>query len=308
MHAKSTTRPTAFTLVELLVVVTIIGVLAGLLLPAVQSAREAARRSHCANNLKQQATSLLNYHAQQARFPTGALRHELSNRESIGWTVLVLPMLEMQPLYDRIGPLPNGAATFTGRNILPKVFVCPSAEPPSTKSTDLESANYVGVAGSGTSRVKWTLDERFEGPVYTDGVLHWDSDVKMGDITDGSSHTLMLGERTLFQEHDSWTYGGTWFDANRDGDPTKIRVGAAKNIVWPINTMENGRAFYVNDYSALPPREVLHNDLAFGSRHPGGAAFALADGSVHFLAEEFDLSILREMASRNGEEPNRWVP
>ena len=301
-------QPTGFTLVELLVVITIISILIGLLLPAVQGAREAARRTHCLNNLKQQATALTNYHAQEQQFPEGARRHELARNESVGWHVLVLPYLEQVSLYQYMKPLPDGGAVRTGRNIIPSLFICPSAVPPTTETHDIESANYVGVAGSGTSRVPWTLDERRVGPVYTDGVLHWDSQVRVGDILDGASNTLMVGERTFFDNPEGWTYGGTWFDVNRDGQPTSIRVGAAKHAVWPINTIENRRAFYVNDFSVPPPREILHNDLSYGSWHPGGAGFALADGSVQFLSEDLDLSILRELASRNGGETNRWQP
>ena len=299
-------RRAGFTLTELLVVVTIISILMGLLLPAVQSARGAGRRTTCINKLKQQALALANYHAQQKHFPAGARMHEVSERESIGWQVLVLPMLEQAALYDEITPLPNGGAALSGRNRIPDVFICPSATPPTDDATDLESANYVGVSGSGTSRVKWLLDERINGPVYTDGVLHWASQVDFSSISDGSSRTLLIGERSFIKIHDGWTYGGTWFDRNHSGEPTSIRIGAVKHVVWPINTLENRRAFYVHDFDASPPREVLHNEISFGSLHPGGASFACADGSVHFLNEELDLSILRDLASRNGGESNRW--
>jgi prepilin-type processing-associated H-X9-DG protein len=130
----------------------------------------------------------------------------------------------------------------------------------------------------------------------------------VGDISDGTSNTLLVGERTFFDNPEGWTYGATWFDANRDGQPTSIRVGAVKHAEWPINTIENGRASYTNHFDGPPPHAILHNDLSFGSWHPGGATFALADGSIHFLSEDLDLSIFRELASRNGAETNRWQP
>ncbi|MGI9430191.1 MAG: DUF1559 domain-containing protein, partial [Bythopirellula sp.] len=108
------------------------------------------------NNLKQQSTALTNYHAQQQQFPEGARRHDLAGRESIGWHVLILPYLEQASFYKQMQPLPDGGAVATGRHIIPAVYICPSAVPPTSDTEDLESANYVGVAGSGTSRVPWT--------------------------------------------------------------------------------------------------------------------------------------------------------
>ena len=181
--------------------------------------------------------------------------------------------------------------------------------PPVRDAQGVESSNYVGVAGSGTIRAKWTLDEAVFGPVYIDGVLYFGELVRAGDITDGLSNTLTVGERSYFNTNAEWSFGAVWADYYRRGEPTQINVGAAKNFVWPINTIENRRAFFLKDFNAPPElRKIYQNDLPFGSRHPGGAAFGLADGSVHFFSEDTDLSILRELASRNGGENNRWVP
>lgn len=290
-----------FTLVELLVVIAIVGVLIGLLLPAVQAARESSRRTKCTNNLKQQAAGLMNYHAQRGRFPAGARKLKSSGKPSIGWHVLVLPMLEQRALYDAMDPQPAGDVRYFARGQMPVVFICPSAIPPTDDPNDNESANYVGVAGSGTSSFDG-LSEGITGPAYTDGVLHFDSEVAVVDVTDGSSNTLMLGERTFLNDED-WTYGATWY-ADPNDQITRIRTGAVKNVVWPINTIEKRRAFYIKDYSAPPElQKILGNDVPFGSRHPGGAGFAFVDGSVHFMSETTDLSVLRAMASRNGEEP-----
>ena len=296
-----------FTLVELLVVITIISMLIGLLLPAVQAAREAARRSQCLNNLKQQAAALLNYDAQWQHLPEGARQHERATLPSIGWHVLVLPMLEQQALYDRIDPQPDGGARAIAGQLIPNQFICPTAVPPSAKASDDESANYVGVAGSGVSRVAWEPDQSVYGHAYTDGVLHLGSEIAVGDVSDGSSNTLLVGERSYFNKSEFWSYGATWYVFGREETPSIISVGAVKHVVWPINTIEHRRAFDVFDRTAPEAApKIVNNDLPFGSLHPGGANFAFADGSVHFLADSLELTILQEMASRNGGEVNQW--
>ncbi|MEM9656820.1 MAG: DUF1559 domain-containing protein [Planctomycetota bacterium] len=298
-----------FTIVELLVVVAIIGVLVALLLPAVQAAREAARRSTCQNNLKQQGLALANYHALHNSFPEGARMHVRPGRPSVAWHVLILPMLELGNLYDVISPDADGGAKVRAGNQIPPVFICPSAEPPSANASDFESANYVGVAGSGISRVEWPLDERINGHAFTDGVLHLRSQVHVGDVSDGASHTLLAGERTFLNTAEDWTFGATWYDRGGSGEPTEVSIGAVKHVIWPINTIESGRAYSLRDFAApAERRKILNNDLAFGSRHPGGAMFAMADGSAHFLEESLDLTVFRDMASRNGGELNRWQP
>jgi prepilin-type N-terminal cleavage/methylation domain-containing protein len=162
----------AFTLIELLVVVTIIGVLTALLLPAVQAARESARQSVCRNNLKQMALALNSYHAQHREFPEGARMHKRSGSTSIGWHVLILPHMEQNALYQEIQPDPDGGARLFAANRAVSLFFCPSSEPPSENSDDLERASYVGVAGAGLTRDEWPVEELICGISATDGVLH----------------------------------------------------------------------------------------------------------------------------------------
>lgn len=285
---------------ELLVVVTIIGVLLALLLPAVQAAREASRRTTCQNKARQQGLALLNYHAKQGRFPIGGPMHDRENRISVSWHIQALPHLELGALYDRISPLPDGGAAWLARNELPEVFICPSAIPPTPDPTDNEMANYIGVAGAGVSRVEWPLKFDQRGDVYTDGILHFDGEISAGDVTDGTSNTLLVGERT-FNKGEDWTYGARWQDSG--GPPNRIWVGAAKNIVWPINSFERGSIFYVADPEFPPGAQwFLSNEAPLGSFHPGGAVFVYADGSVHFLSENLDMTLYQALASRNGRE------
>lgn len=299
----------AFTLIELLVVITIIGVLTALLLPAVQAAREAARQTTCRNNLKQLGVALHAYHAQHGAFPEGARLHTRVGRKSIGWHVLLLPHLEQRSLYAEIGPdLDGGARRDPGHVVVPSFF-CPTAEPPTEKSSDIESANYVGIAGAGVTRHDWPLEETVCGIAATDGVLYLQSKVSVADIGDGSSQTLALGERSIYNTDELWTLGAVWYKTGGSPTPTSVCVAAAKHVVWPINALEDHRVYYVRDFSGPPElRKALNNELGFGSLHPGGAHFAFADGSVHFLAEATDLTVYRELATRHGEEIATWAP
>lgn len=299
----------AFTLVELLVVVAIIGVLIALLLPAVQAAREAARRSVCRNNEKQLGLALQAYHAAQRRFPPGARMHAQPGKKSIGWQVLVLPYQEQRPLYDEISPDNEGGAVRHSTDRTVPTYFCPSAEPPTDKASDIESANYVGVAGAGQQREDWPLEEMACGIVATDGVLHLRSDVSAGDVTDGTSNSLMVGERTIVDTTEWWTLGASWYRRNGSSAPDSVCVAASKHVVWPINVLESGRVAWIRDRDAPAVlRKVLGNELAFGSEHPGGAHFLLADGSVHFLDESLDLNVYRNLATRAGGEVDAAIP
>ncbi|MCA9237551.1 MAG: DUF1559 domain-containing protein [Planctomycetales bacterium] len=293
----------AFTLIELLVVVAIIGVLVALLLPAVQAAREAARQTTCRNNLKQQGLALQAYHAAHKQFPTGARMHVSSGKKSIGWHVLILPYIEQRQVYDAISPdADGGALNFLGTQVIP-TYICPTAAPPSGDDQDLESANYVGVAGAGISQEQWPLEEKKCGIVATDGLLYLRSDVSAGDVSDGMSQTLALGERTVYDKTEFWSEGAACYKPKGSPDPASACVAATKHVVWPINALESRRVYFVNDAAAPAAlRKVLKNELAFGSQHPGGAHFAFADGSVHYLQDDLDLTVYRALATRQGGE------
>ena len=106
-----------------------------------------------------------------------------------------------------------------------------------------------------------------------------------------------------------WMFGAVWIGASRT-EIEEVQLGAAKNIRWPINA-DNGAFGYHRRDSAAPPNSnppMLENDLPFGSEHPGGAFFALVDGSVHFLHDDIDFTIYQDLATKCGGEPNRWQP
>lgn len=296
-------RTRAFTLVELLVVITIISLLVGLLLPAIQAAREAARRNTCLTNCDQLTTALHSYEGQHGVFPTGALAHRQENVVSIGWQVLVLPHIEQRELYRRIDPDADGGVGPNGHNmsVYPvPLFHCPSAEPPANDLVTKNGSNYVGVAGARSTHEVLNLEDASCGDLFLNGVLTYERPCSIADITDGTSHTLALGERIYGLEE--WTYGANW----RGEPPNRICVGSIKNLRYPLNADLERVGYYVRDISVPPEKRLMtRNDLLFGSYHPDGAHFAFADGSARFIANDIDFTILEDLATRNGGETVR---
>jgi prepilin-type N-terminal cleavage/methylation domain-containing protein/prepilin-type processing-associated H-X9-DG protein len=294
-----------FTLVELLVVIAVIGVLVGLLLPAIQAAREAARRSQCSNNLRQLALALQNYHAQHGAFPAGARLHQVNNQPGVSWRVLTLPFIEQAPLYEQINPLPDGGAEdWSPQKTTVAALICPSADPPSQDAQDLKESHYAAGSGAGRDEERIDLEDIVCGDVDVDGVLYVVSRVKATGITDGTSNTLLLGERTYIWR--DWMSGAT----KTGNPPTRICTGASKNIRYPINADPWQFGFFVGHLQAPEgaPRTMLLNDLQFASEHPGGAHFALADGSVHFVGEELDFTVFQDLSTRDGGESTGALP
>jgi prepilin-type processing-associated H-X9-DG protein len=292
-------------LVELLVVITIIGVLLGLLLPAVQAAREASRRSRCANNLHQVGIALQSYHAQHGSFPPGAHLHALEWQPSISWRVMILPFLEESVAYERIHPTPDGGATdWTSRSLMIDAYLCPSAPPPSGTPNAAPVSHYSAVSGPGRNDSRIALESDQCGDIYTDGVFFPNSHTRIAKIEDGTSNTLAIGERTyIFRD---WMTGAYWVDT----PPTQICTGASSNIRYPINADVNQFGYYVGDGSAPANAKfsMLLNDLFFGSYHPGGAQFCMADGSVHMLADSIDFTVFGDLATIAGGEVTHLSP
>jgi len=223
MYPKRRLR--GFTLVELLVVIAIIGILVALLLPAVQAAREAARRSSCTNNLKQLALSVHNYHDTFRVFPPGFLWNSAisdvgERQRTYGWGVMVLPQIEQGSLYDRLDTANRSMRQiFVDANERPllqvplDVFRCPSdtgsvytGGGPGTTSTNdhnvgngwpVARANYLGVYGYNGDPISIAGNTTIGiwGDSPGDGLFYRNSTTRFSDITDGTSSTLMLGER-----------------------------------------------------------------------------------------------------------------
>jgi prepilin-type N-terminal cleavage/methylation domain-containing protein/prepilin-type processing-associated H-X9-DG protein len=272
-------RP-AFTLVELLVVIAIIGILVALLLPAVQAAREAARRTQCTNNLKQFGVALHNYHDTYRTFPSGYIRS--TGSRGWGWGALTLPFIEQQNVHDALG-IGAGAAVPSSPNNDTKTvisaFICPS-DPSGNLNLDRgghAKSNYQGVYGS----VKPNPDPN-TGP--GNGMFFERSNIGFHSITDGSSNTLAVGE--------------IGWDGNT-GSNSKLGGG-----VW-IGYYDDGKyggVFFIGN--STPNFRINGTEKhAFNSRHPGGANFLRADASVRFISETINGQTWEDLAQRNDGNP-----
>lgn len=286
---------TGFTLVELLVVIAIIGVLVALLLPAVQAAREAARRVSCFNNMKQIGLALHNYHDTHKVFPMGWNGLEATTNRPYAegtpgwaWGSFALPYLEQATLADGVVrytlPILDPANQVARETFLP-VFRCPSDTPadklftlglegsPNTPLVTLATASYVGVHG--TVELHDCEGLPIGVQCRSDGTFYHLSSTRFADILDGTSNTFAVGERSAMAGF------STWVGVAQGGDEAFARV------------------LGITDHP--PNSEHPHLD-DFGSQHPGGTNFVLADGSVRLISETVDLAVYRAYATRAGGE------
>ena len=322
-------RGRGFTLVELLVVIAIIGILIALLLPAVQAAREAARRSECSNKMKQLGLALHNYHDVYQVLPAGTLLMGPNNYTQglRPWPVALLPYLEQESLHalwdsNVAGVYPglnNGNRTVHQTNL--DVFTCPTSgikrnqfyQPfhDGNVGETYAPGSYVGVSGKGYGEENdcpdrcgtWDWYPNYQrlvnnGHLGWRGILHIvvaggvASHLRLdcetfADIRDGTSNTLMLGERHL--PTDEPRYAALW--ACPVGAYT---LGALLPNSWMLRTI------YVNQCNAAYPSYKCTR--GFGAYHPGGFNWAMGDASVRFIGETVNMDILMDMASVAGKE------
>jgi len=293
-----------FTLVELLVVIAIIGVLVALLLPAVQAAREAARRMSCSNNIRQLALALHNYEDSNKRFPPGTIYiYPLAPAADLnitidqgnwGWGAMLLPFVEQGNLHttlrvgtvDMVAAVDNAASLAAMRQKLSN-WRCPSDTAPITNSgrlfsgnsTTLQSltiSNYVGVNGSAHLR----RDPGAAGS-RANGIFYMNGGTRISEISDGTSNTAIVGERP-------WRYrlnvGG--YQEPRAGVVFGTR-GVRQNSEQGLADCLGSGFFKLNFTIFRDPPGGSQADArrVFASQHPGGAMFAKADGSVTFVQE-----------------------
>ncbi|MFM7185177.1 MAG: DUF1559 domain-containing protein [Planctomycetota bacterium] len=326
MSRPASSRRRAFTLVELLVVIAIIATLIGLLLPAVQSAREAARRSSCTNKLKQLGLAVLTYHDARKKFPAGVSQWGEGNSPKTcdrqgagctgrGWILETLPFFEQKSLYDTLADSERGNIYANGGLARVKTrlgdpqpaLACPT-DADATRSwrvdisgvggpfmeqsmagTQVSITSYKGVLGAtkvgGTFGSIWprhddepgapvdchnnTANRPCKGIFWRNAYI---SPIRIKDITDGTSKTLMIGESVYAHDHHAVALYA-------DGD------WAACNV--PLNYLPA---------PAVP--QNWWNVRGFRSLHPGGASFTRADGSVRFTQDTVDMDVYIALSTK----------
>jgi prepilin-type N-terminal cleavage/methylation domain-containing protein len=315
-RAKPPRSTKAFTLVELLVVIAIIATLIGLLLPAVQSARESARRTGCQNNLRQIGLGLLNYHDASKRFPSGFLRSANYSVSTFsgpgwGWGALMLPYVEERGLHDalQVGRRDLSAdPVLVGLAQTPvAAYRCASCPAPSALNEALPGnatapafalSNYKGVFGDRNTQFNYSDDDC---PLYAgscinggNGIFSPGSNVNLRQVTDGTSKTVLVGEVP-------YGVNGT---VNSSGSPISYRGAVWAGVLTSsaqsnVATHQTLRGVTATGAANPAYRHNGTNSNAFGSHHVEGAGFVLVDGSVRFLANSLDGVVLNRLAARN---------
>jgi prepilin-type N-terminal cleavage/methylation domain-containing protein len=325
-RAEHQLRRRAFTLVELLVVIAIIAVLIALLLPAVQAAREAARRSQCQSNLRQLGIALNTYAESHTSYPIGVLGGRGTNvDDGYGWATQLLPQLEQAALYRTIhdkqlvqntGILPYPgvfAAHFAARGkIIPggdtalAVFRCPSSQLPShaqalsnvwRHANGYATSDYKGSTGLGDNGIFFKIHDGMNA--RSAGARMYYESTRPADVTDGLSQTIAFGESAYYLirpdgTNNRWPIWMGGYGAGAD-EPTLFKT----DDMAPINCTIVGKSFDgFRERTGNRPPGPIDDDCAY-SWHEGGAYFAFADASVHFLNETIDIRIYENLGTKN---------
>ena len=305
--------PRGFTLIELLVVIAVIAVLIALLLPAVQAAREAARRASCVNNVKQIGLAMHNYLASHGVFPPGYCSFYRQDSGDAGtaeddlgpgwaWGAMILPFMEQTAVFNAVNF--NLTMTYpqnsTAQLLRFSSYLCPSDVTPqqvpvrdqgNTKTVyTVGTSNYVGMYGVG---------EIGDAPGLGNGMFFRNSRISFADVTDGTSQTLAVGERSHNLSYATWTGRavGGWlfktssFEGGTDtfaADPEE----AFTMVLGPVGNQDGPR-------TPNHPRAHVED---YWSRHPGGVNFLFTDGSVHFVKNTISPQVFQSLATRRGGE------
>lgn len=316
----------AFTLIELLVVIAIIAVLIALLLPAIQKVREAAARTQCQSNLKQIGVALHSHHDSYRRLPSGWVDgnggtsgylpstpppNPTVNQRCMAWGAFLLPFLDQTNLYAALEAelrtgVPAADSALSSKEFMP-IYLCPSDSSRRLSWQSLAASNYVGVAGDVDLRPWPGLVNNTAFSTVEVAALHGtfgqNSSRRLADFTDGTSNSIIVGERINQFDGTIETApspGYMWFPGKVGGvahwaatSTLQFKVAFAQVVsvaVNPINTPDTGIAG--------------QDDLCdFSSRHFGGANFLLGDGSVRFVRESLNVNTLKLLANLNDGQP-----
>jgi prepilin-type N-terminal cleavage/methylation domain-containing protein/prepilin-type processing-associated H-X9-DG protein len=327
----------AFTLVELLVVIAIIGILVALLLPAVQAAREAGRRTQCNNNLKQIGLALQNHHDTYRRLPPGAACDQApfgpANQGAYGagqwgssWMVYLLPFIEQSAMYDN-WQFYNQSGVFNSNNITVRSgrviagYDCPSSPLPDfcNSQTTTATASYVGIAGAANGLIPNYTESRIDsatnyGFSSGSGTLFPNAKLNLSALTDGTSNTFAVSEQSsyLFRTDGSqvdWRGSQPWgwaIGVKGPGTPPNFynppggdnRTFNQTTILYAINQKRNWGSGN-GTCSGVGVCLDYGQNIPLNSAHPGGVNALFNDGSVHFLSQTIPLVTLAELATRD---------
>ena len=281
----------AFTLIEMLVVIAIIAILIALLLPAVQQAREAARRTQCKNNLAQLGIAAHNYHMAFSFLPPGVVNVEgpienVENGYHMSWLVQMLPNMEQSNLYQQLDFSASAydPANAMVRGIEISVFHCPSDY---FEQGTFALTSYAGCTGG----------ENLPVDEDNSGLFFRNSSIDFRQVRDGCSNTLMFGERRFedFQNvQDLGWMSGT--SATLRNTAVSINTGTYSATIVLGRDYSEGRDEEVLDVLTAP--DPIHATGGFSSRHTGGAQFCVADGSVRFISENIDVDVFSYLGNR----------
>ena len=298
-------RARAFTLVELLVVIAVIGILVGLLFPAIQAVRESSRLTSCKNNLRQISIATVNYSTTYKKLPVGGIAIDRNGNEvSLALHVSLLPLIEQTNVFDRFDRTkrfdsPENLALTVNR--IP-TFLCPTSSIERTHGSSFAAekvdgqnvftAHYYGVAGPiGTNPFTGNQYELFGGSfthgfLPSQGLFYPDRKTLISDIKDGATNTLAFGEYSWSDRGGAIPQYRAWSSGPGIRNTRPIFNLCAKAVEHRINS------------------DVMthSNSWTFGSDHPGGASFSAVDGSVHFIAEDIEMDVYLALASINGSE------
>lgn len=284
---SSRSRRSAFTLIELLVVISIIGVLIALLLPAVQRAREAARRIQCVNNLKQMGLALHGYHDAHRCLPPGYTYKAAFTWGGFGWAAMILPGVEQKALFNAANfdvPLWSNANTTVATTAI-GFYLCPSDETSQGRFLERPPYRYAMasyVASFGPANLDAVPDDRT-------GLFGRNSNTTFADVTDGLSQTLAIGER----------HNGKFASVIGSGGHLSVETVWVGAIMEGFTDAHGHTTLFVAGHT---PSSPFLDDQDAASRHDGGTNFALGDGSVRLIKNSIALPVYRSLSTRAGGE------